>query len=247
MEHNIAELRERFHNLLDALMHDFNLKNYLGEGSPEDIDCAWEEFNDAANHYGIWTGSGCTKFVIGDDNCDYIIKFQPPYVDEDAGEFDYCAREVEIYQEAVRAGYADKFAWCAKLFDYEVDDWVLPIYVMEWCQCSYDMIDDEMDDWHYTKFCSSHGINKGEDDAYEKYCDSRNSHEVEFDERMMEWAYSVWGLDYHNPDDYDFCRFMKRMSINDIHSGNWGWCNNQLVLVDYSGYGENFGARSINY
>ena len=243
MEHNIEALRERFGNLLDALCDDFGLGRYIDGSCPEDIECEWEGYNDAADHYGIWTGSGCTKLVIGDDNCDYIIKFCPFHSD-----FDYCAREVEVYEEATRAGYADKFAWCAKLFDYDFNEsFCLPVYVMEWCQCSYDMIDDEMDDWHYTKYCSSHGITKGEDDAYERYCDSRNDNSVEFDERMMEWAYSVWGLDYHNPEHYGFCRFMRDMSINDIHSGNWGWCNNHLVLVDYSGYGENFAARSINY
>jgi hypothetical protein len=245
MEHNIEALRERFSNLLDALMYDFNLRNHLDEGSPEDIDCSWEEYNDAANHYGIWVGTGCTKFVIGDDNCDYIIKFQPPYVDEDAGEFDYCAREVEIYNEAVRAGYADKFAWCAHLFDYEVDGWVLPIYVMEWCQCSYDMIDDEMDDWHYTKYCSSRGIEKS-DDAIIAY-DNEGRNEKDYDERMMEWVYSVWGMDYYNPADDGFRQFMRSMYINDIHAGNWGWRGNKIVLVDYSGFGDNFNHRSMNY
>ena len=54
MEHNMEALRERFSNLLDALMHDFNLEKYIYEGSPEDIDCSWDEQQDAADHYGIW-------------------------------------------------------------------------------------------------------------------------------------------------------------------------------------------------
>ena len=240
--HNIEELRERFHHLLDVLCDKYNLGQYIDGRCSEDLDCEWKEYNDAAAHYGIWTGSGVTKFVIGDDNCDYIIKFSPNEPD-----FDYCGREVEVYEEAVRAGYADKFAWCAKLFDYEFNDWyTIPVYVMEWCQCSYDMIDDEMDDYHFTKYCTSHNIDKKADDAYDKY-DSEDRYNHNHDERVMEWAYSVWGLDYHNPEHYDFCRFMRDMSINDIHSGNWGWCNNRLVLVDYSGYGDNFAARSINY
>ena len=242
MAHNIMELRERFGNLLDALCGDFGLGNYVDGGScPEDIECNWEGFDDAADHYGIWTGSGATKLVIGDDNCDYIIKFCP-----NPDMMDYCEREVEIYEEAVRAGYADKFAWCAKLFDYDFNDSIcLPVYVMEWCQCSYDMIDDEMDDWHYTKYCSDLGVEKG-DEVFTQYC-SEGRNDKDYQERMMEWAYSVWGLDYHNGDDYAFCNFMKEMYINDIHAGNWGWCNNKLVLVDYSGYGECFSCRSIYY
>ena len=244
MAHNMEALRERFGNLLDVLMHDFNLEKYIYEGTPEDIDCSWDEQQDAADHYGIWVGTGATKFVIGDDNCDYVIKFQPPYAD--GGDFDYCAREVEVYEEAVRAGYADKFAWCAHLLDYDIDGDTLPIYVMEWCKCDYDMIGDEMDDYHYTKFCASNGIAKGEDDAYDKYIDSKNKEPYCYQERMMEWAFSVWGLDYHS-EDYALCNFMKRMSINDLHSGNWGWCDNRLVLTDYSGYGECLSARSIDY
>ena len=248
MEHNIEALKVRFKQLLDFLRDECNFTRYLEEEeSPEDIYCAWEEFDNAANHYGIWVGTGATKFVIGDDDHDYVIKIQPPCIDS----FDYCGREVEVYNEAVAAGHADKFAWTAKLFDYNFSDSIcLPIYVMEWCQCSYDMIDDEMDDWHYTKYCSSTGISKGDDDAYEKYCDSDERCRKDYAERMMEWAYSVWGLDYNIPVDPEtdtIAKFMRRMFINDIHAGNWGWCNNHLVLVDYSGYGENYDERSINY
>ena len=243
MKHNIVELRDRFKRLLDTLCNEYNLGEYIDGRCSEDLDCEWQGYNDAAAHLGIWTGSGSTKFVIGDDNCDYIIKFSPNEFD-----FDYCAREAEVYEEAVRAGYADKFAWCAKLFDYDFNEsFNLPVYVMEWCQCSYDMIDDEMDDWHFTKYCSSHNIDKKSDNAFEDYIDSKNSDDYNYSERMMEWAYSVWGLDYHNGDDYAFCNFMKKMYINDIHAGNWGWCNNHLVLVDYSGYGDNYNERSIDY
>lgn len=242
MVHNIDALRKRFGRLLDALVNDFGLGDYIDGSCPEDIECNWEEYNDAADHFGIWTGSGCTKLVIGDDNCDYIIKFCPNPED-----FDYCGREVEVYEEAVRAGYADKFAWCAKLFDYDFNEYTtLPVYVMEWCQCSYDMIDDEMDDWHYTKYCSAHNQIKGSDGSYNKYYNSEERGK-DSGQRMMEWAYSVWGMDYDNPNDYGFCAFMQKMFINDIHSGNWGWCNNKLVLVDYSGYGENFSCRTIDY
>ena len=241
MAHNIEELRERFRCLLDNLCDRYGLGGYIDGRCPEDIDCEWEGYNDAAEHYGIWTGSGATKFVIGDDNYDCIIKFCP----YDGG-FDYCAREAEIYEEAVRAGYADKFAWCTKLFDYDFNEsFNLPVYVMEWCQCSYDMIDDEMDDWHYTKYCSDRGMVK-DDDAFEKYC-TEGRNDKDYQERMMEWVYSVWGLDYNNPEHYDFCNFMRKMFINDIHAGNWGWHDNKLVLVDYSGYGDCLSARSIYY
>ena len=242
MAHNIEALRERFRELLDVLCDKFNFGSYVEGNNAEDIEYEWSEYQDAADHYGIWTASGATKFVIGDGDCDYIIKFCP------CSDYDYCAREVEVYEEAERQGFADKFAWCAKLFDYEFNDWyTLPVYVMEWCKCDYDMISDEMDDYHYTKFCSFSGFTKGDDDAYEKYVDSKyRNHNAA--ERMVEWAYSVWGLDFNEPSyEKTVAQFMREMSINDLHAGNWGWSDRGLVLTDYSGYGECLSCRSIDY
>ena len=68
---------------------------------------------------------------------------------------------------------------------------------------------------------------------------------------MMEWAYDCWGMDFNAASDKPVCEtivgFMREMFINDIHPGNWGWCNNRLVLVDYSGYGDDFNTRNILY
>ena len=243
MAHNIVELRDRFKRLLDNLCERYNFAEYI-ENEPEDLWNDWEEYDDAANDCDIWVSTGCTKFVIGDGNNDYIIKFQPPCVANEG--YDYCGREVEIYKAAMEKGFEDKFAWTDFLFDYHFNDSIcVPVYVMEWCQCSYDMIDDEMDDWHYTRFCSSNGITKGDDEAYERYTDSRDNCDVSYSERMLEWAFDCWGGEYSSSSD--FVIFMRNMFINDIHAGNWGWCNNRLVLVDYSGYGENYDERSINY
>ena len=243
MAHNIVELRGRFKRLLDTLCEKYNLAEHI-ENDPEDLWNDWEEYYDAVNDCGIWASTGCTKFVIGDDNNDYIIKFQPPCVENEG--YDYCGREVEIYNAAMENGFEDKFAWTDYLFDYHFNDNIcIPVYVMEWCQCSYDMIDDEMDDWHYTRFCSSNGITKGDDDAYERYTDSRDNCDETYSERMLEWAFDCWGGEYSSSSD--FVIFMRNMFINDIHAGNWGWCNNRLVLVDYSGYGEDYNERSINY
>lgn len=239
MKHNMVELRERFGNLLDALCKDFELGRYVDGRSPEDIESSWEGYSPAVDHYNIWTGSGATKLVIGDENYDYIIKFCP-----NGNDFDYCAREVEVYKAAVENGFEDKFAWTDFLFYYHFNDSVcLPVYVMEYCQCSYDQIDDEMDDWHYTKFCSSHGMTKC-DEALDAYLDSKQTC-YNWTERMLEWAYDMWQKVYDAADE--FLVFMRKMYINDLHPGNWGWNDNKLVLVDYSGYGESFSCRSIDY
>ena len=118
------------------------------------------------------------------------------------------------------------------------------VYVMEWCQCSYDMIDDEMDDWHYTKYCTSHCLDKKGDGVYDKYNSAEDGRNRDHSVMMLEWAFSVWGGEYSSDDE--FVKFMRENMINDIHAGNWGWCNNKLVLTDYSGYGEDE-ERDIDY
>lgn len=245
MEHNIVELRDRFYKLVDKLMTEFRLACYLNEERPEDVYNAWDEYNDAADHYGIWVGTGATKLVIGDDANDYVIKIQPPKVDS----FDYCQREVDVYNEAVVRGFADKFAWTAKLFDYvavcQGAFLTIPVYVMEYCQCDYDMIDDEMDSYHYHKFCTSRGLTPG-DDAIIIY-DEEGRDTLDYSEKMMIWACDCWGCDFNGYDGCPIARFMREMYINDIHAGNWGWCGDRLVLTDYSGYGSDLEARDIYY
>ena len=257
MTHNIEMLRERYTKLLDTLCREYNFADCLDGNAPEDIAYNWEECERATKDLGIWTSAGATKFVIGDNNCDYIIKIQPPcvnseddydYDDEDEDrhyeDFDYCAREVEVYNTAVVEGYSDRFAWTAKLFDYDFSDWcTLSVYVMEWCKCDYNLIDDEMDEWHFTQYRTSRGL-EDNDEVREQYY-SRGRGDKGYSERMLEWVYSVWGEEY-DPSS-DFIQFMRRMFINDIHSGNWGWHGNTIVLTDYSGYGASFSRRSLHY
>ena len=118
MSHNLDELRIRFHSLLETLCDRYNLGDYIGDNEPEDIYNNWDKFDAAINELNIWCATGATKFVIGDDKYDYIIKIQPPCIDD----MDYCAREVEVYNAAVANGYEDKFAWTAKLFDFHFTD-----------------------------------------------------------------------------------------------------------------------------
>ena len=241
MLHDINALKVRFTNLLDTLCREYSFAENIVDGEPVDVLDNWREYDDACEALDIWCATGCTKFVIGDDDCDYIIKIQPPCV----GGMDYCAREVAVYNAAVANGFEDKFAWTAKLFDYSFNESIcLPVYVMEWCQCSYDMIDDEMDDWHYTKYCTSHCLDKKGDGVYDKYNSAEDGKNRDYSVMMLEWAFSVWGGEYSS--DAEFVKFMRENMINDIHAGNWGWCNNKLVLTDYSGYGEDE-ERDIDY
>ena len=239
MEHNIEELRDRFKYLLDRLCADYGLNIYVGSDfTPEEIECNWQGYNDAADNLGIWTSSGATKFVIGDDYNDYIIKFSPY-----TGGYNYCQREVDVYHEAEKKGLANRFAWCEFLFNYEFSEgYSIPVYVMEYCQCSYESISDEVDEYTFQKYRSDLGL-EDSDETRDRYYSERNYESQS--EEMINWAFSCWGIERGVHED--IVRFMRSMYINDIHPGNWGWTKNGLVLVDYSGYGEDYCLRSINY
>lgn len=243
MKHNIAELRERFHKLLMQLDRDYNLSDnfYDCDEDAEEFECMWEERDNACDDLHIWTACGATKFVIGTDDCDYIIKFQL------FDSFDYCGREVETYNAAKARGLEDKFAWCDKLFDFTFscrgDERTVPVYVMEWCQCGYEMISDDASEYCYRRYITKHELPDCEE-SREKYYDSEG-----YIERIdiLEWACDVWGTPYGETSSDAILDFLREMQVNDLHAGNWGWCDRRLVLTDYSGYGENLAGRRIDY
>ncbi len=240
MTHNIEELRDRFYRLVKILDESFAMSKYITEGyCPEDLFSEWEEFDDAADHYGVWCGTGATKFVIGDEDNDYVIKFQPRYVDY----YDYCAKEEDVYLEAELRGLDKHFAWTTHLFDYTFEYCgavvTLPIYVMEWCKCGYDYIDDEADEFNYQTFIAEEGLEDCDNSRDKYYSDGKYWKSCE--ERMFIWAESMWGNLNILKD------FLRSVCVNDLHAGNWGWCGNKIVLVDYSGYGEDEGNREIDF
>ena len=240
MTHNMTELRDRFYRLIKTLDEKYAMSKYITEGyCPEDLYNEWDEFDDAADHYGVWCGTGATKFVIGDEDYDYVIKFQPCGVDY----YDYCAKEEDVYLEAELRNLHQHFAWTAHLFDYTFEDngvvVTLPIYVMEWCQCGYDFIDDEADEFNYQTYIAEEGLEDCDRSRDKYYSDGK--YRLSCEERIFIWAESIWGnLEYLK-------KFLRNMSVNDLHAGNWGWCNNRIVLVDYSGYGEDEGCREIDF
>lgn len=244
MQHNIAELKERFYSLLMQLDRDYNLSDnfYDCDEDAEEFDYKWEGREDACDDLHIWTATGATKFVIGTDDCDYIIKFQL------FDSFDYCAREVETYNAAKARGLEDKFAWCVKLFDFTFscrgDEKTVPVYAMEWCQCGYDMISDDSCEYRYRKYISSHALADCQE-SRDKFYSSEDYYSGR--QEILEWACDVWGTPYGEAGSAAILNFLREMRVNDLHAGNWGWCDNRLVLTDYSGYGEDLLARNIDY
>ena len=238
MERNIDLLRERFTEYLDAMFCKYHFGDvYMGAEDCEEMFDEWKFYDDMASTYDIWCANGATRFVLGDDYCDYVIKFQ-----KNSDEIDYGAIECNIYRDAVAAGYADKFVWCDHLMDYEIPDEdgeIINVYVYKYAQCSYDMISDDSYDFHFRSYCEQEGLDMGSDDAREEWY-SRDG-DYTSTRAMLEFAENFWHMT--REDLTTFIDFLNEHHVNDLHCGNWGYNDNMLVLTDYAGYGE-FNERS---
>lgn len=240
MKHDIEKLKVRFRDLLDMLTDEYGMSEYIDDSDSESFEYNWEEFSEAVEDIDVWMATGASKVVIGDEMRDYVIKFQLP-----GSDFNYCEREVETYHEAIALGLESRFAWCAKLFNYPFVRGkhviIIPIYVMEYCECGYESIDSEVHEYKYKEFCSEHGYEENED-SLEEFGDSCWDADGP---TVLEWAFSEWGS--NEGERQEVISFLYKMRINDLHPGNWGWCNGHLVMIDYSGYGEDLEERVLRY
>ena len=237
MKHNIVEIRSMFKEIIDTLVNDYGFGEAIIESdSPEDLYGVWEKAMEAEVQLGLWFGNGATKFVIGVCDYDYVLKFT-------RCKYDYCKREVETYNAAEGEGFEDAFAWTAHLFDYDIDGITIPMYVMERCDCDDCAIGDDICEFEFREYCTTNGLVDNSENREKFYCErDYDAH----DETVMDWACEHWGVERCS-NERTVVDFMREMYINDIHSGNWGWSGNRLVLVDYSGYGDCLYDRTIRY
>lgn len=162
---------------------------------------------------------GATKFVIVSDDSDYVYKI--PRLDE---EYDYCRKEVEVYEAACRDGFEQFVAPTSFIgtYSFETDGYgtyELPIYMMEKCKCYEEGEIDEL--WEYSSQATSPDYSEDSDELLSgtELVDDvfRNLYGDE-GRRFMDWFYGT-------------------MDLNDLHDGNVGWNKmGRLVAIDYSGY-----------
>jgi hypothetical protein len=237
MEHKIFEIRDKFKGILDTLVSDYGFSEaVLNSDGPEDIFANWKDAEDAEEKLGLWFGTGATKFVIGVCDYDFVLKFTM------CG-YDYCEREVDIYNAALEEGFEKAFAWAGYLFDYDFGDVTVSMYAMERCDCDDCQISDDICEFEYREYCTTNGLIDNSENREKFYCErDYDAH----DETVMDWACEHWGIE-RCTNKRTVVDFMREMYINDIHCGNWGWSGNRLVLVDYSGYGSDLYDRNIRY
>jgi hypothetical protein len=229
MEYNKQAVIDRYTKYLDKMCNELGFYEIFYEAyDVEDAVACWEKSYEMEDD-GCWFANGCTRFVMGDDDCDYVIKFQRP-----CDVIDYGAIECDVYKNAVAAGYADKFVWCDHLMAYEYEGDIINVYVYKYAQCSYDMISDDSYDYHYHAFCAQEGLELDTDDSRDEWY--RRDGDYTSTRAMLEFAGNFWHMNKEQMTE--FVNFLSDNHVNDLHCGNWGYDDNMLVLTDYAGYGE---------
>ena len=169
---------------------------------------------------------GVCRLVVWDCNyCDYVVKFPI-----DSSDIKFCEKEVDIYKDAEEEGVEEAFAWCKCI--YAPEEIGNGIYVMEYVNCNEDEISDEVSESAYRRYCEDYDREVDDDDAREEFFQDY------YGEDEMDDLYDMFlnGLrDWQLRNKVD--TFVSEQDINDIHCGNVGYRDNQLVLCDYAGYG----------
>lgn len=181
--------------------------------------------------------SGETKVVFWNDRCDVVIKIPFLFYEYEDGMrswLDHCACEARNYELARREGLDGLFASCIKLMDFEFDDAVLPVYMMEYLECDEESINESCEivfEQHYrdeVPMREDDDAGEYEDEMWDTYND------VDTKDIVEALLIESWGEDTY----CKFSQFCQRNLINDIHQGNIGECPCGFKIVDYSGYGE---------
>lgn len=168
--------------------------------------------------------TGATRLVVWDEeNPDYVAKIALAVDDEK-----YNQHEVELYRAAVEAGLEEHFAWCEEIYCYGERS----VYAMEYLECNYDDIDSESYEWGFKRYCSSANLDPNSDDSREKYGDVYWQ-SADYEELVLDWFEDK----LIKPIAAKFDSFIYEYEISDVHPGNIGRRNGQLVLCDYAGYG----------
>ena len=227
-EYDVEEIKESCKEILDRLCdEEEDFVYFLDSPTRHNFDNVREYMANGT----VITTRGETKAILfcdGEDDIlsNFVIKI--PFIGED---IDYCKYEVHNYNRAKEEGLSEFFAPCMKVFDYGEYD--TPIYVMLRVEVDCDRAECVMSDAFHRVYESENPCSEDEDkDEYDRKIDDyfwSNSCDENFFTEIRE------DYDAQLADNLeDFCG---ENCINDIHSANFGFQNDQIVLIDYSGYG----------
>jgi len=211
-------------NRIEAIEYAMNLFNEL-------IDCGFDPSQPNSISLinlpsDIEWASGATRVVVWRIGADYVIKFG-----WDAGDEKYCAREYEIYRDAVKFGVSDYFGWCERAIEPE-NNYGIGVYVMEYLNCDEETIDDSSFELAFHNYCEENGVEENSDsreDFSEWYWESDESTDTPLEYFLNEIK------DCAKRHDVD--EFVCNEDISDLHAGNFGYRDDTLVICDYASYG----------
>ena len=223
MEHNLEAIKAQATALLNELIEQTHFDDVING------TLCWTlwEFNANKEHLipdHIVINSGSTRMVFWDKNHhDYIFK-----MNMSANDIDYNASELFIYQHACEYHVEDCFAWIAKVIDHGI----FSIYAMPYCHISDTELSAECYDKSFQAYCEEMGYDSEHLTSEQReYIDSQIGGYSDT-EGMLSYA-----SEYYDEDHYrELCWFIDYFNLDDLHCGNWGFYQGQLVLTDYAGY-----------
>ena len=206
------------------------------EMTVEDLDYVVQEGLEAEEDF-IETAAGASKVVVIYRGLPYVVKI--PAIgqyccceDEDEDDecstdkfipfsggngdnaFDYCAAEVDIYEEAAFAGFEKYFA---KTSFWKRTESGYPLYIQERVNTGA---------WNYVKEPSA--ASKTIAESYNRFC---------YKITDPNWVASF--IDFFGEMEFlRFSNFLEEHELNDFHSGNLGYRlrTGEPVIFDYSGF-----------
>lgn len=150
---------------------------------------------------------GATKAVFSIDEMDTVAK-----IGFQNFKVDHAAREAQIFQEACGAHLEQFFVPCKKIG--EISN--LEVFEMEFVDVGEELVTSDM--W---RKCSGSMSSEEIVDVIDDDCG--------FIETLFPFYYSEEEMT-------QLYEFISKLEINDLHSGNIGYENGRIVIIDYSGY-----------
>ena len=164
---------------------------------------------------GLYCTNGLTKAVLVFDELDWVVKipFQVDYSRSDEDSItNYCERERFVYEQAKKRGVAEIFAESYFLMDF----CGRPIYIMKKVEANEEKVSTDL-------------YNKAISEGYEE----EDFQSMDSEEQVEELFYYYYGEDFLQ----EYFAFCEEYEINDIHTSNIGYDeNDKPVVIDYSGY-----------
>lgn len=226
MKPDMDMLRQFYKNLLDKIMA-YGAREYLEPYDGNALE-AWLYRNcNAEGLDDIYICNGAEKIIIYEDTMDYVLKINK-YL---GAENNACEREVMNYLYAEEQGVEEFFAWSDFLFKYED---ILPVYIMEKVDCDEELLSSEAFDSAFSQAISENNMEDASPEELrqfrEEFLDDYYSY-YNSEDQMVDLVREQFGSSYTT-----FWNFCRERDINDLHAANFGYIQNRLVVVDYSGY-----------